>query len=57
MAGDPRFKNVEDKDREDIFQDYLDDLLIKEREDKRLLRYFLDLSSFWLPLFFNTQCM
>jgi hypothetical protein len=33
---DPRFKNIEEKDREEIFQDFLDDLLNKEREDKRV---------------------
>jgi hypothetical protein len=29
---DSRFKNVDEKDREDIFQDYLDDLMVEERE-------------------------
>ena len=36
MNMDPRFKNIEEKDREEIFQDFLDELLNKEREDKRL---------------------
>jgi hypothetical protein len=36
MNMDPRFKNIEEKDREEIFQDFLDDLLNKEREDKRV---------------------
>ena len=33
---DPRFKNIDEKDREEIFQDFIDDLLNKEREDKRV---------------------
>jgi hypothetical protein len=33
---DSRFKNIEEKDREEIFQDFIDDLLNKEREDKRV---------------------
>jgi hypothetical protein len=36
MNMDPRFKNIEEKDREEIFQDFIDDLLNKEREDKRV---------------------
>jgi len=36
MNMDPRFKNIDEKDREEIFQDFLDDLLNKEREDKRV---------------------
>lgn len=32
LASDPRFKNTDEKDREDIFQDYLDELFNKERE-------------------------
>ena len=32
---DPRFKAVEEKDREEIFQDFIDELMTKEREDKR----------------------
>jgi hypothetical protein len=36
LVGDSRFKNVEDKDREEIFQDYLDTLMTKEREEKRI---------------------
>lgn len=31
---DPRFKNTEDKDREELFQDYLDELFQREREEK-----------------------
>ncbi len=33
--GDSRFKNCDEKDREEIFQDYLDELMNKEREEKR----------------------
>jgi hypothetical protein len=32
---DPRFKNVDEKDREEIFQDYLDDLFNRERDEKQ----------------------
>jgi hypothetical protein len=32
---DPRCKNIEDRDREEVFQDYLDELLNREREHKR----------------------
>ena len=39
MHMDPRFKNIEDKDREDIFQDFLDDLEKQEKEDRRDQRY------------------
>jgi hypothetical protein len=35
LQNDPRFKNVDEKDREEIFQDYLDELMNKEREEKR----------------------
>jgi hypothetical protein len=33
-----RFKNVEEKDRDEIFQDYLDEIMGREKEDKRVLR-------------------
>lgn len=36
LAYDSRFKNVEEKDREEIFQEYVDELLNKEIEEKRL---------------------
>ncbi len=32
---DNRFKTLEEKDREEMFQDYLDDLEKQEREDQR----------------------
>lgn len=35
MQNDPRFKNVDEKDREEIFQDYIDEIMNKEREEKR----------------------
>ncbi len=35
LQPDPRFKVVDEKDREEIFQDFLDDLMNKEREDKK----------------------
>jgi hypothetical protein len=36
MSVDSRFKNIDEKDREEIFQDFIDKLLDKEREDKRI---------------------
>jgi hypothetical protein len=36
MCVDSRFKNIDEKDREEIFQDFIEDLLNKEREAKRL---------------------
>lgn len=35
LQSDPRFKNTEEKDREEIFQDFLDELFNKEREVNR----------------------
>lgn len=34
MSGDSRFKNIDEKDREEIFQDFIDELLNKERDSK-----------------------
>ena len=36
MSHDSRFKNIDEKDREEIFQEHIDNLLSKEIEDKRL---------------------
>lgn len=36
LGYDSRFKNVEEKDREEIFQEYVDELLNKEIEEKRV---------------------
>ena len=36
MSVDSRFKNIEEKDREEIFQEFIDKLLEREREDKRI---------------------
>jgi FF domain len=36
IGGDTRFKNIDEKDREELFQDYVDDLLKKETEQKRV---------------------
>jgi hypothetical protein len=36
LSVDPRFKNVEEKDREEIFQEYVDEILNKEIEDRKL---------------------
>jgi len=33
---DPRFRALEDREREEIFQDYLDELEKKEKEDQRV---------------------
>lgn len=35
FQSDPRFKNVDEKDREEIFQDYIDEIMTKERDEKR----------------------
>lgn len=35
IGGDTRFKNIDEKDREELFQQYVDDLLAKEMEDKK----------------------
>eukprot|EP00347_Sterkiella_histriomuscorum_P007645 403348123 len=35
FQSDSRFKSVEEKDREEIFQDYIDEIMTKEREEKR----------------------
>ena len=35
LQTDSRYKNIEEKDREEIFQDYLDELMNKEREERR----------------------
>lgn len=35
---DPRWKLVEDRDREILFQDFLDELFNKEKEDNRIKR-------------------
>jgi len=36
MSVDSRFKNIEERDREELFQDFIDELLNKEREDKKI---------------------
>lgn len=36
MSVDSRFKNIEERDREELFQDFIDELLNKEREDQRI---------------------
>jgi len=35
---DERWRSIEERDREELFQDYLDDLENKENEEKRILR-------------------
>lgn len=39
LVHDPRWKVVEERDREILFQDYLDELYNKEKEDNRIKRY------------------
>lgn len=41
MSVDSRFKNIEERDREELFQDFIDELLNKEREDQRIELYAL----------------
>ncbi len=41
MSVDSRFKNIEERDREELFQDFIDELLNKEREDQRIEWYAL----------------
>jgi hypothetical protein len=36
LGTDSRFKNIEEKDREEIFQDHIDALFNKEIDEKRL---------------------
>lgn len=33
LAADPRYKNVDDKDREEIFQDFIDGLWEQKKEE------------------------
>lgn len=42
---DQRWKMVEERDREILFQDFLDDLYNKEKEESRIKRFFLYLNS------------
>jgi FF domain. len=42
FVNDPRWKALEDRDRENIFQDYLDDLFQKEKEEKRQKRFIIN---------------
>ena len=35
---DPRFKILEERDKENVFQDYMDDLYSKEKEEQRVQR-------------------
>ena len=35
LQSESRYKGVDEKDREEIFQEYLDELMNKEREEKR----------------------
>jgi len=37
-CSDERWRSVDERDRDDLFQDYLDDLEAKENEDRRILR-------------------
>jgi len=34
LATDPRFKNVDEKDREEIFQDFIDQLWQQQKEEQ-----------------------
>lgn len=38
FCGDERWRAIDERDREDLFQDYLDDLEKRENEDKRIQR-------------------
>ena len=42
FVGDSRWKSLDEKDRENIFQDYLDSLYEKEREEGRMKRKLLN---------------
>jgi len=35
LSYDSRFKNIDEKDREEIFQEHIDNLLNKELDEKR----------------------